>query len=152
MKKQSDKGKAYLQGTILTSIQNLGTSSNIAQAFVTHYNEKVRLFAESYPESIISPYHSLLLKKGAVIQAVEKMKKDYLHSGFWGDEKKQRASIKTGAWFGESNYENFAAAYSSFRILMMANKNVFEEAEKIGKETAFKLVQDHQRQIEDSSK
>jgi hypothetical protein len=149
---QTDKGEAYLRDKILTSIRNLGTSSNIAQAFVTHYNEKVKVFVESYPESIISPYHSLLLKKGAVIQAVEKMKKNYLHSGFWGDEKKQLANIKTGAWFGDSNYEKFAEAYSTFRIVMMANKNVFEEAEKIGKETAFKLVQDHQRQIEDLSK
>jgi hypothetical protein len=152
LKMQPDRGETYLRDKILTSIQHLGTSSNIAQAFVTHYTEKVRVFAESYPETVIFPYHSLLLKKGAVLQAVEKMKKDYLHSGFWGDEKKQLANIKTGAWFGDSNYEKFAAAYSTFRKVMMANKNVFEEAEKIGKETAFKLVQDHQRQIEDLSK
>jgi hypothetical protein len=148
----ADKGIAYLQDEILISIQNLGSSSNIAKAFVKHYDEKVNIFAKSYPEAIISPYHSLLSKKGVVLNAVEQMKKNHLHSSFWGDDKKQLENLKTDAWLGMSKYEKFAEAYIAFRKVMMANKNVFEEADKIGKEIAFKLVKDHQRQIESSSK
>lgn len=148
----ADKGEKYLKEKILSSIKNLGSSSNIAQVFVNHYNEKVKIFMESYPDAIISSYHSLLLQKGDVLQAVEKMKRGYLHSSFWGDESKQLANIKTGSWFGDSKYDKFAAAYKEFRDVMMANKNIFDQVNIIGKQTAFNLVQDHQRQIENSRK
>jgi len=148
----ADKGKKYLQQELMSSIKNLGSNSNIAQAFVDHYNEKVKTFAESYPKEIISSYHVLLLQKSKVLQAVENMKKDYLHSSYWGDESQQLKNIEIGAWFGESKYEKFAAAYSEFRKVMMTNKSGFDMVDEIGKQTAFKLVQDHQRRIEKSSK
>ena len=148
----ADKGKKYLQEELMSSIKNLGSNSNIAQAFVDHYNEKVKTFAESYPKEIISSYHVILLQKSKVLQAVENMKKDYLHSSYWGDESQQLKNIEIGAWFGESKYEKFAAAYSEFRKVMMTNKSGFDMVDEIGKQTAFKLVQDHQRRIEKSSK
>lgn len=144
----TDNGEKYLSEEILNGIKNIGSSSNIAQVFVNHYNEKVRAFTDSYPEAIISSYKSLLLKKGKVLQAVENMKKGYLHSSFFGDESKQLANIKTGSWIGDSKYEKFARAYKEFREVMMMNKTVFDQTKIIGKQTAFKLVQDHQRRME----
>jgi len=151
LKTHADKGEKYLREDVFGSIKNLGESINIAQAFVTHYNEKVAAYAESYPIEIISSYHVLLLRKSIILQDVENMKKDYLHSSFFGDESKQLANIKTGAWFGSSKYEQFAAAYSAFRTSMIANKNVLDAVAKVGRETSFKLVQDHQRKIENNA-
>ncbi|MDP3468743.1 MAG: DUF4157 domain-containing protein [Daejeonella sp.] len=149
---QVDKGEKYLKEQILSNVKILGSSSNIAQAFVTHYNEKVKAFAEAYPKDIISSYHALLLEKSKVLEAVEKIKKEHLHSKFWGDDSLQSKTIKTGAWFGASDYEKFATAYLEFRKVMLTNKTVFESVSETGKQTAFKLVQDHQRQIEKGSK
>ena len=150
LKKLDDKGKEYLQKLSL-SIKALGESSNIAQAFVTHYNEKVGLFLESYSNEIIAPYHDLLLKKGELLQEVESMKRDHLHSGFWGDKSKQAKSIQTGSFFGKSNYDKLSADYSKLRQVMLLNKTPKIEFDEIGKQTAFKLVQDHQRKIEKNS-
>jgi|GEM_PF-1532535 len=139
---------AYLNDHILGNIEILSESSNIAQVFVDHYHEKVMEFVEAYPGSTIAQYHALLQKKGQLLDAVENMKKGYLHSSFWGDEAKQLKNIKTSAWWGKSNYENFAAAYGTFRRTMMAHKDILAQVKEMGKQTAFQLVQDHQRKME----
>lgn len=148
----SDKGASYLKEQILASVKNLGSSSNIAQVFVDHYKEKVGEFAAAYPKETISAYHQILLQKVKVIESVENMKKEYLHSSFWGDESQQLKNIQTDAWFGESKYEKFAIAYKEFSKVMLTNKSGFDKVDELGQQTAFKLVQAHQREIEKSSK
>lgn len=142
----------YLKEDVLSGIKILGDSTNIAQAFVDHYNEKVKAFADAYPKDLITSYHAILLEKSKVLEAVEKIKKEHLHSKFWGDESLQSKAIETWSWFGTSNYEIFAAAYFEFRNVMMTNKDIFEKADEIGKKTAFELVQAHQREIEKAGK
>ncbi len=141
--------ETYLKTKILGNIEILGESSNIAQVFVDHYHEKVEAFAEAYPRATIKNYLTLLQQKGQMLNAVEHMKKEYLHSSFWGDEAKQMKNIKTGSWFwGKSNYENFAAAYFTFRKEMITNRGLLDLVEEVGKQTGFKLVQEHQRKLE----
>lgn len=147
-----DKGKTYLQDTVLTNIKKLGENTNIAQAFVTHYNEKVRIFSNSYAKDIIAEYQTLLLKKAEMLQIIENMKKNHLHSSFWGDASKQAGNIRTSSWFGASNYEKFASDYIEFRRVVLDSKSLVEEINKVGKETAFRLIQNHQRQIEKGTK
>jgi len=147
----ADKGEKYLSEEILGGLKKMGSSSNIAEVFVQHYDDKVDIFKKSYPEANISEYYTLLQKKGKVLRAVQNMKNKYLHSSFYGDESKQLANIKTGSFIRKSNYENFAVAYGKFREVMMEDRNVFDQVKTIGKQTAFKLVQDHQRRLENKT-
>jgi hypothetical protein len=147
----ADKGEKYLSEEILGGIKKMGSSSNIAEVFFQHYDDKVDIFKKSYPEGNISEYYTLLQKKGKVLRAVQNMKNKYLHSSFYGDESKQLANIKTGSFIRKSNYENFAVAYGKFREVMMEDRNVFDQVKTIGKQTAFKLVQDHQRRLENKT-
>jgi hypothetical protein len=147
---ERDKGAMYLKNKVLPNIQKLGEYTNIAQVFVDHYDEKVSIFSTSYPIEIISSFHTLLLQKSEMLHAVEKMKKDHLHSSFWGDESKQVANIKISSWFGKSNYEDFAKDYLMFREVLIRNRNIIEEVDAMGEEIAFRLVQNHQRSIENA--
>lgn len=139
----------YLQETVLSNIQSLGESTNIAQVFVAHYHKKVEAFALAYPGPVGESYRRLLEQKGNLLQSVQEMKQGYLHSSFWGDEKKQMQNLKTGAWFSrKSKYERFAEAYRDFRVVVLNRRSILTDVEVLGKETAFKLVQEHQRSIE----
>jgi len=146
---KEDKKNEYLTNTVLKNLKVLGESTNIAKVFVDHYKLKVDEFADAYPGATIAEYHALLLKKEELLRAVEKMKKDYLHSSFWGDEEKQKELIQTSSWFGKSKYEEFSIEYATFRQTMMANKDLLVAVRKEGEKTAFNLVQDHQRKTEE---